>query len=78
MSKIKFAHVCILLCYLAGVTHAAAQVEYSKEQEQIRKKVNFYFKYGDYINAQDGYSSLYQFDSVSPELNFRFRHICIT
>lgn len=61
-----------------GVTDATAQVKYSKEQEQIRKKANFYFKYGDYINAQDGYSSLYQFDSISPELNFRLGNICIT
>lgn len=66
----------ILFCYLTGVNHVAAQsdgyqMKYSKAQKKLKKEADYYFSYGEYFNAQNIYDSLYQFDSISPELNFR-------
>jgi len=61
----------ILFLYLAVAPDVSAQVKYSKEQKQIRKKADYHFKYLDYVQAQAGYDSLFQIDSTSSELNYR-------
>lgn len=71
MKYLNIGYILLVFFYLGGAAEMTAQVKYSKEQKQKRKKANFYFKLGDYINAQDAYASLYQFDSISPEVNFR-------
>ena len=76
MRKIKFVTIWILLCYLIGMNHADAQSEsyrmnYSKAQKKLKKKADYYFNHSEYFSAQNIYDSLYQFDSISPELNFR-------
>ncbi|MBL4656576.1 MAG: PD40 domain-containing protein [Flavobacteriales bacterium] len=76
MQKLKSTTICLLFFYLGGVTDAAAQVKYSKSQKALKKEADFYFSYGDYVRAQNVYDSLYQFDSSSPELNFRLG-ICV-
>jgi len=76
MKCFNIGTIWLLFFYLCGVTGAAAQsdsyrMKYSKEQKRLKKKADFYFNYGEYFNAQNVYDSLYQFDSISPELNFR-------
>ena len=71
MHKIKFIPIWILLCCFNGVTDAGAQVKYSKAQKNLKKEADYYFRFGDYFKAQNAYDSLYQFDPISPKLNFR-------
>jgi len=76
MQHLRIGTIWLLLFYLTGVSDTAAQVIYSKEQKKLKKEADYYFKYGDYFNAQNIYDSLYQSDSISAELNFRLG-VCV-
>ena len=76
MSVLKFVTIWVLFFYLTGVNHVVAQVKYSKQQKELKKEADYYFKYGDYAGARNIYDSLYKVNSVSPELNFKLG-ICV-
>ena len=71
MRKFQILTVCMLLFTFCGATVSFAQVQYSKEQKRIKKQADFYYSYGDYLNAFDAYKRLYYLDSVAPKMNFK-------
>jgi len=76
MNRQKFIAAVMSFCFIAGMTTVTAQIKYTKEQKKLKKEADYYFGYGDYVNAQGIYDSLYKVDSVSPELNFKIG-VCI-
>ena len=68
----KLNYVALLLLFLfVGVFDAAAQVKHTKEQRQLKKRSDYYYSYGDYLNAQVGYKKLLLLDTSSKVLIFR-------